>query len=123
MYMAKTSGACIDDAEVPHDIGENLALRIYDTMVKLQTMDVIFYEAQRQVILKAVVWKQLLVTLCGRDCHKYDRRALNCTMITDHGLDAGVGSSCWLVTEAVSGQVAACRWHGRSSQISRHTEP
>jgi len=42
-------GACIEDAEVPHEIAEELALKIYKTMVKLQTMDVIFYEAQRQV--------------------------------------------------------------------------
>ncbi len=44
-------GACIEDAEVPHDIDEELALKMYETMVKLQTMDVIFYEAQRQVLL------------------------------------------------------------------------
>jgi hypothetical protein len=42
-------GACIVEAEVPHDIDEELALKMYETMVKLQTMDVIFYEAQRQV--------------------------------------------------------------------------
>ncbi|EIE20627.1 mitochondrial branched-chain alpha-ketoacid dehydrogenase complex, E1 alpha [Coccomyxa subellipsoidea C-169] len=43
-----STGACIEDAEVPHDIDEELALKMYETMVKLQTMDVIFYEAQRQ---------------------------------------------------------------------------
>ncbi len=32
-----------------HSLSEELALRMYTTMVKLQTMDVIFYEAQRQV--------------------------------------------------------------------------
>lgn len=34
---------------MPHEIDEELALKMYETMVKLQTMDVIFYEAQRQV--------------------------------------------------------------------------
>lgn len=37
------------EAEVPYDIDEELALKMYETMVKLQTMDVVFYEAQRQV--------------------------------------------------------------------------
>ena len=34
---------------MPHEIDEELSLKMYETMVKLQTMDVIFYEAQRQV--------------------------------------------------------------------------
>jgi hypothetical protein len=43
------TGLGIDDAEVPHELEEELALRMHTAMVRLQTMDVIFYEAQRQV--------------------------------------------------------------------------
>ena len=37
-----------------HGLSEELALRMYTSMVKLQTMDVIFYEAQRQVHASAL---------------------------------------------------------------------
>ena len=43
------AGLPIEDAEVPHELGQELALRMHAAMVRLQTMDVIFYEAQRQV--------------------------------------------------------------------------
>ena len=43
------AGSNIPGIQVLHALSEELALRMYTTMVKLQTMDVIFYEAQRQV--------------------------------------------------------------------------
>ena len=43
------AGLPIEDARVPHELGQELALRMHEAMVRLQTMDVIFYEAQRQV--------------------------------------------------------------------------
>lgn len=43
------SGAPICGAEYSDQFDEELALRIYQTMVKLNTVDVLFYEAQRQV--------------------------------------------------------------------------
>lgn len=45
----RSNGLPILEAAIPHPIDKNLALRIHATMVKLQVMDVIFYEAQRQV--------------------------------------------------------------------------
>ena len=45
------AGLSIEEAEVPHELDEALALRMHEAMVRLQTMDVIFYEAQRQVLL------------------------------------------------------------------------
>lgn len=35
---------------MPHELDEALALRMHEAMVRLQTMDVIFYEAQRQAM-------------------------------------------------------------------------
>ncbi|CAK0771037.1 hypothetical protein CVIRNUC_003826 [Coccomyxa viridis] len=43
-----SKGSNIPGTQVLHSLSEELALRMYTTMVKLQTMDVIFYEAQRQ---------------------------------------------------------------------------
>lgn len=43
------AGSSIPEAQVLHPLSEDLALSMYTSMVKLQTMDVIFYEAQRQV--------------------------------------------------------------------------
>ena len=42
-------GAAIADADVPHQIGQDLATKMYSTMAALQTVDTVFYEAQRQV--------------------------------------------------------------------------
>lgn len=36
-------------ASLPHELPRETAVRMYETMVKLQTVDTIFYEAQRQV--------------------------------------------------------------------------
>lgn len=44
-----STGAAIEDAHVPYDIDQQLALKMYNTMVQLQAADTIFYEAQRQV--------------------------------------------------------------------------
>lgn len=46
------SGQPIDEAEaVAKEFTDDIALEVYQTMVKLQTVDVLFYEAQRQVML------------------------------------------------------------------------
>jgi len=42
------TGQGIPEAEVPHQMEEGLALRVYTAMAQLQTMDTLFYEAQRQ---------------------------------------------------------------------------
>ena len=44
-----SSGAAIADAQVPHQIGQDLATKMYSTMAAVQTVDTVFYEAQRQV--------------------------------------------------------------------------
>lgn len=43
------SGREVPGAAVPHPLSQETAVRMYETMVKLQTVDTIFYEAQRQV--------------------------------------------------------------------------
>lgn len=48
-------GWSIEEAEVPHEMTEPLALRIYTIMVQLQTMDVVFYDAQRQVLSLSIL--------------------------------------------------------------------
>lgn len=45
-----STGAVVEDAQVPYEIDEALALKMYNTMVQLQAADTIFYEAQRQVV-------------------------------------------------------------------------
>jgi 2-oxoisovalerate dehydrogenase E1 component alpha subunit len=45
----RSAGQPIPDAAVPYPIDKDLALRMHEIMVKLQVMDLIFYEAQRQV--------------------------------------------------------------------------
>ena len=47
--VLRGSGEQVKDAEIKHPIGQDLALKMHETMVKLQVMDLIFYEAQRQV--------------------------------------------------------------------------
>ena len=44
-----SSGAEIAGADVPHQIGQDLATKMYGTMAALQIVDTVFYEAQRQV--------------------------------------------------------------------------
>ena len=44
-----STGAELPDAAVPHPLDEATAVRMYRTMVALQSVDTIFYEAQRQV--------------------------------------------------------------------------
>lgn len=43
-----TSGREVEGAAVPHPLPRETAVRMYETMIKLQTVDTIFYEAQRQ---------------------------------------------------------------------------
>ncbi|PRW51143.1 2-oxoisovalerate dehydrogenase subunit alpha mitochondrial-like [Chlorella sorokiniana] len=43
-----SAGREVPDAHLPHDLPRETAVRMYETMVKLQTVDTIFYEAQRQ---------------------------------------------------------------------------
>lgn len=42
------TGGNVDDAEIPFPVDDKLSLKLYETMVKLQAMDTLFYEAQRQ---------------------------------------------------------------------------
>lgn len=42
------TGADVSEADVPYPVDQELGLKLYVTMVKLQTMDTLFYEAQRQ---------------------------------------------------------------------------
>ncbi|GLC56792.1 hypothetical protein PLESTB_001149300 [Pleodorina starrii] len=43
-----SAGQDVPDAQVPYPLGQDLALRMYTCMARLQTMDTLFYEAQRQ---------------------------------------------------------------------------
>ncbi|KAL4854263.1 2-oxoisovalerate dehydrogenase subunit alpha 2 [Chlorella vulgaris] len=43
-----SAGLAIADADIPHELDQETAVKMYKTMVTLQTVDVIFYEAQRQ---------------------------------------------------------------------------
>jgi 2-oxoisovalerate dehydrogenase E1 component alpha subunit len=42
------AGREIPGAAVPHELDQETAVKMYRTMVNLQTVDTIFYEAQRQ---------------------------------------------------------------------------
>lgn len=44
------SGQQIEDAMVPHDLQQQEATKLYQAMAKLQVMDTICYDAQRQVL-------------------------------------------------------------------------
>ncbi len=43
------TGKHIEDAVVPHELSQEQATRLYTAMAKLQVMDTICYDAQRQV--------------------------------------------------------------------------
>lgn len=43
------AGREVPGAAIPHPLPRETAVRMYETMVRLQTADVLFYEAQRQV--------------------------------------------------------------------------
>ncbi|KAJ3346346.1 hypothetical protein HDU83_003156 [Entophlyctis luteolus] len=43
-----TDGVPVQDAEVPNELSKDVCLRIYRTMLSLNQMDMILYEAQRQ---------------------------------------------------------------------------
>eukprot|EP00850_Spirogloea_muscicola_P024794 SM001516S01689 [mRNA] locus=s1516:632:1533:+ [translate_table: standard] len=45
--MLGTDGGLVADHE-PNEVGQELAVRMYEAMVQLQVMDTIFFEAQRQ---------------------------------------------------------------------------
>lgn len=44
-----SSGRSLAEAQLPHKVDKELALRMYRSMASVQTVDTIFYEAQRQV--------------------------------------------------------------------------
>jgi hypothetical protein len=44
-----STGVSVDGAQVPHALDKATAVKMYETMVALQAVDTIFYEAQRQV--------------------------------------------------------------------------
>lgn len=46
-------GSIVEGCALQHEMGKEKALRIYETMIRLQAVDTIFYEAQRQVGLFA----------------------------------------------------------------------
>lgn len=50
-----SAGREVPGASLPHELSKDTAVRMYETMVKLQTVDTIFYEAQRQVRCCAAV--------------------------------------------------------------------
>jgi len=43
------AGRPLDGAEVPHPLSEAEAVQLYNAMARMQVMDTLFYEAQRQV--------------------------------------------------------------------------
>ncbi|KAG2438412.1 hypothetical protein HYH02_010867 [Chlamydomonas schloesseri] len=43
-----STGQDVPGAHIPHPLSQDLALRMYGAMARLQTMDTMFYEAQRQ---------------------------------------------------------------------------
>lgn len=43
------TGQPLPEADVPHRLDQSTAVELYTAMARLQTMDTIFYEAQRQV--------------------------------------------------------------------------
>ena len=44
-----SAGSELSDADIPHPVDQHLATKIYSIMASLQTIDTVFYEAQRQV--------------------------------------------------------------------------
>ena len=44
-----STGAHLASADIPHQISQDLATKIYEKMAALQIVDTVFYEAQRQV--------------------------------------------------------------------------
>lgn len=44
------AGQELPDASVPHPMDQQTAINLYTAMAKLQVMDTLFYEAQRQVL-------------------------------------------------------------------------
>ena len=44
-----STGASITEADIPHELSQDLANKIYEKMAALQIVDTVFYEAQRQV--------------------------------------------------------------------------
>ncbi|GIM14799.1 hypothetical protein Vretimale_17682, partial [Volvox reticuliferus] len=46
--ITDSTGQDVPDAHVPYPISQELALQMYTCMARLQTMDTLFYEAQRQ---------------------------------------------------------------------------
>lgn len=43
-----STGAHLASADIPHQISQDLATKIYEKMAALQIVDTVFYEAQRQ---------------------------------------------------------------------------
>ena len=54
-----SAGMAVEGAEVPHPLDRDTAVKVYTTMVSLQTVDTIFYEAQRQVRGGTISAKQI----------------------------------------------------------------
>lgn len=59
-----STGADIAGAEIPHQIGQDLATKMYSTMAALQIVDTVFYEAQRQVRGGLVCPQQQTCSVC-----------------------------------------------------------
>ena len=52
-------GNVVEGCELKHEIGKDKALRMYETMILLQAVDTIFYEAQRQVLDVGLCWPSM----------------------------------------------------------------
>jgi hypothetical protein len=61
------TGKHIPDAEVPHDLQQQDAVALYTAMAKLQVMDTICYDAQRQVSAE-LDDQQLACAVCLHHC-------------------------------------------------------
>lgn len=64
------TGQHIEDAAVPHELSQEQATQLYTAMAKLQVMDTICYDAQRQVgvgVLVSVCWLAWWCA-CARAC-------------------------------------------------------
>ena len=59
-----STGADIAGADVPHQISQDLATKMYSTMAALQTVDTVFYEAQRQVSIRLLFYWCHTCSIC-----------------------------------------------------------
>ena len=82
-----SSGRSLPEAQLSHKVDRELALKMYRSMASVQTVDTIFYEAQRQVCCSllqgedwAAAWPMcnMIPTFRGRQVHPAQPLALLC---------------------------------------------